>query len=195
MKTRIHALQSCLLLLVSLFLVSASLAAIPAKTKTQVDLNTASVQELTALPGVGPATAQRIIAARPFKNVEDLQKVRGIGKAKFESLKDKVTVESAAGRARMAPATREPAPALNGHKPGAMTTQPSGRETGKPMLTGPVDINTADLKTLEALPGVGPVKAQAIIDHRPYATIDDIKKVPGIKEGTFNKIKDRIVVK
>jgi competence protein ComEA len=44
------------------------------------------------------------------------------------------------------------------------------------------------------LPGIGPVKAQAVIEGRPYKKIEDIKKVKGIKEGEFNKIKDVITV-
>jgi len=45
------------------------------------------------------------------------------------------------------------------------------------------------------LPGIGPVKAQAIIDGRPYANPEDIMKVKGIKQGEYNKIKDTITVR
>ena len=58
-----------------------------------------------------------------------------------------------------------------------------------------VDINTAAKDDLDALPGIGPVKAQAIIDARPFKTIEDIMKVKGIKDGEFSKIKDLITVK
>jgi competence protein ComEA len=58
-----------------------------------------------------------------------------------------------------------------------------------------VDINTAVKDDLDALPGIGPVKAQAIIDARPFKTIEDVMKVKGIKEGEFSKIKDLISVK
>jgi competence protein ComEA len=60
----------------------------------KVDLNTATAEQLDALPGVGPATAAKIIADRttngPFRSVDDLMRVSGIGPAKFESLKDLV---------------------------------------------------------------------------------------------------------
>ena len=58
-----------------------------------------------------------------------------------------------------------------------------------------VNINTASKEQLDALPGIGPVKAHAIIDARPYQKIEDIMKVKGIKQGEFNKIKDLITVK
>ena len=61
-----------------------------------VNLNTATLAELDTLPGVGPVLAQRILDARDaqggFKSVADLRKVDGIGDARFEQLKDLVTV-------------------------------------------------------------------------------------------------------
>ena len=61
----------------------------------KVDLNSASEAQLDTLPGVGPATAQKIVADRtangPFRRVDDLMRVPGIGPAKFESLKDLVS--------------------------------------------------------------------------------------------------------
>ncbi|MDR3428035.1 MULTISPECIES: ComEA family DNA-binding protein [Silvimonas] len=61
-----------------------------------------------------------------------------------------------------------------------------------------VNINNATLEQLESLNGIGPSKAQAIIDYRtktgPFKAPEDIMKVPGIKEGTYNKIKSDIAV-
>ncbi len=61
-----------------------------------VDLNTADEAALETLPGVGPATAAAIVAHReangPFRSVEDLLDVRGIGDAKLDALRDLVTV-------------------------------------------------------------------------------------------------------
>lgn len=61
-----------------------------------VNLNTATAAELDALPGVGPVLAQRIIDHRTrtggFRSVEELRKVEGVGDARFEQLKDLVTV-------------------------------------------------------------------------------------------------------
>src|SRR6202163_1213232 len=61
-----------------------------------------------------------------------------------------------------------------------------------------VNINTATKEDLDALPEIGPVKAQAIVDYRkangPFKTPEDIMKVNGIKEGTFAKVKGMISV-
>jgi competence protein ComEA len=61
-----------------------------------VDINRASAAELEELPGVGPATAEAIIAHRdqngPFASVDELLDVRGIGEAKLEQLRDRATV-------------------------------------------------------------------------------------------------------
>ena len=64
-------------------------------TGRKVNLNTATQEELMALPGVGEATALRIMALRkvqPFRRVEDLLQVRGIGQTKLEKLRPYVTV-------------------------------------------------------------------------------------------------------
>jgi competence protein ComEA len=78
-----------------------------------VNLNTATKDELVALPGIGPAKAQAIIDHRvahgPFKSVEELKDVKGIGAKRFEKLKPELTVGSPAARA--ATATRVEGPA------------------------------------------------------------------------------------
>jgi len=62
-------------------------------------------------------------------------------------------------------------------------------------LTGePIDLNTATAEALEALPGVGPKTAQAIIEGRPYNTIDDLLSVKGIGEKTLEKLRQYIAV-
>lgn len=61
-----------------------------------VNINTASQEELESLPGIGPALARQIIAYRtvngPFKSIEDILDVPGIGPKTFEKIKDLITV-------------------------------------------------------------------------------------------------------
>ena len=64
---------------------------------------------------------------------------------------------------------------------------------------GPVDLNTADAQTLaQVLDGVGPAKAQAIVDYRqvngPFKTVDDLEKVRGIGKSTLEKNRSRMAV-
>jgi competence protein ComEA len=154
-------------------------------TTGKVNLNTADAAALEALPGIGAATAKAIIAARPIKSIDELDKIRGLGKNRIEALRNLVITadEPAPTAAKTAPA---PTSAKTTVSPKATPKTPAGQK---------VDINTAAKEDLDTLPGIGPVKAQAIIEARPFKTIEDIMKVKGIKEGEFSKIRDLITVK
>ena len=57
-----------------------------------VNLNTASQKELESLPGIGPVTAEKIIAGRPYGTIEELMERKIIGKAVFEKIKERISV-------------------------------------------------------------------------------------------------------
>jgi competence protein ComEA len=63
---------------------------------------------------------------------------------------------------------------------------------------GRVNINTATVSDFDALPGIGPTTAQAIVDYRlqngPFQTVQDIQNVPGVGPATYDGIKDYITI-
>lgn len=73
----------------------------------------------------------------------------------------------------------------------------AGQSHGKD-TAGRVDLNRADVTALMTIPGIGQVRAEAIVAYRetqgPFGAVEDIMKVAGIKEGLFAKIKDYITV-
>ena len=79
----------CLVLVFLLFFTATAFA--------KVNLNTATAKELTSLPGIGQAKAEAIVKYReangPFKSVEDLTKVKGIGPKMLDKIKSEVTVD------------------------------------------------------------------------------------------------------
>lgn len=61
-----------------------------------------------------------------------------------------------------------------------------------------VDLNSANQQQLETINGLGPSKAKAIVEYRSkngaFKTIEDVMKVPGIKQGVFSQIKSEITI-
>ena len=58
-----------------------------------INVNTATVAELEALPGIGSVIARRIVEGRPYRSVDDLDRVKGIGKKRLEEIRPLVTAE------------------------------------------------------------------------------------------------------
>lgn len=76
---------------------------------------------------------------------------------------------------------------------------PDGQTTSSESEQHKININTADIEELCTLPGIGETRAESILAYRQekgaFSTIEDIMQVSGIKENSFQKIKDRITVK
>ena len=95
-----------------------------------LNLNTATKEELIALPGIGPAKAQAILDYRNahggFKSVEELKDVKGIGAKRFEKLKTELTVAGAPAKPAARPADKAGSPQRSAK--GEVSTASKGSE-------------------------------------------------------------------
>ncbi|MDM7831568.1 ComEA family DNA-binding protein [Cellulomonas edaphi] len=83
-----------------------------------------------------------------------------------------------------------PAPAPGAGPPADPASPSSG-------AAQPVDVNTADAAALDALPGIGPVLAQRIVDYRaehPFTSVDELEDVPGIGPAVLERLRDLVRV-
>jgi competence protein ComEA len=81
--------------------------------------------------------------------------------------------------------------------PPAPSGAPSGSRSSTPVAAPivPLDLNTATAAELEALPGIGPKIAAAIIAGRPYSTVEDLLRVKGIGPATLEKLRPYVTVR
>ena len=149
-------------------------------TGAKVDLNSASEKDLESLPGVGAATAKKIIAGRPYSSASDLSKA-GVSAATITKITPLVT---AGGAAATAPAAT---------KSTASKAAASVKPAASSEPTGPVDLNTASEKDLETLPGVGAATAKKIVSGRPYSSASDLSKA-GVSAATIKKLTPLVTV-
>jgi len=115
-----------LLLLVAFCALAVSLPAKKKPPAAPINLNTATSDELQLVPGIGPVTAEKILQIRksygPFKSVDDLLAIRGLGAKRLDKMRKYLTVGKSAPQKRAQP--QQPAP--------AKTPQPSGTPPQNP---------------------------------------------------------------
>jgi competence ComEA-like helix-hairpin-helix protein len=149
-----------------------------------VEINSASLERLTLIVGVGPSLAERIIQNRPYCTLDDLLKVPGIGAVTLQRIKDQRLAYVAPPNSCNQKKDSSPSPSPS-------PSPPQEEESEEEEEEGPVEINSASSLELEKITGIGPSLAERIIENRPYCTLDDLLKVPGIGEVTLQKIKDQ----
>jgi len=144
----------------------------PLSPGERIDIDRAGAAELTRLPRIGPGLAARIVADReargPFGSLEELDRVSGIGRSVLTSV---------------APHAR-----FTGHP----------RRQMRPSTAPKIRLNSANLEQLASLPGIGTVRAQAIIEDRThrgmYKSLDELARVRGIGAATIARLKPLVLV-
>ena len=136
-----------------------------------IDINIATIEQLQTLPGIGPEKSLAIIDYRqncgPFIHIDDLMKVKGIGDATLNNIKDLICVKETEIK---------------------KATVGSGKTK--------ININTAGINELKRLPGIGEVLAKRILEYRDqvsqFSSREEIMNVNGIGEKTYESIKELI---
>ena len=194
MKNGLKALiaASAILILASAPLRAKEPAKATAAKAAPVDLNSASPKDLEALPGVGASTAKKIVAGRPYSSVSDLSRA-GVSARTIEKITPLVTVGKASAPA--AAATPMEKSAGFGRAKSSASAEKAPKSGGTPAAApaGPVDLNSASQKDLEALPAVGAATAKKIIANRPYSSVSDLSKA-GVSAKTIEKITPLVTV-
>jgi competence protein ComEA len=161
------------------------------------DLNRADRAQLEQVPGIGPGLAKRIDDHRrdkgPFRSVEELRQVRGIGPATLDKVRAYLHVETPPEP------SLEPLVLERRSPPASPTLAARTAATGK-LQPGdpPIDVNAADAADLVRIPGVGPVTAQNILAARAdrlFSSVNDLDRVKGIGAKTLEKIRPYVIVK
>jgi competence protein ComEA len=152
----------------------------PLAQDEHINVDLAPAGELARLPKVGPRLAKTIVADRqahgPFGSLDGLDRVAGIGPGLLQTIGPHVVFSGA----------------------GALW---AGGQTGGGAVgsAAPLNINTASLAELDALPGIGPAKARAIVryreEHGAFAAVEGLTGVPGLSRAVLDRLKERVVVR
>lgn len=171
----------------------------------QIDLNRADQTELLQIPGVGESLARRIEAYRlqhgAFQSVDDLRHVQGVGPTTLERLRPWLCARPVGtdlpaasvlvkGQRPSAQASRAAIPDKEPRAPRSVSKKATPQDD-------PINLNQATIEELQRLPGVGPKRAQMIVDERqkrPFKSIAELRRVSGIGPKTLEKLRPYLTV-
>jgi competence protein ComEA len=165
----------------------------PLAQSEQINVDLAPAGELARLPKIGPRLAKTIVADRqvhgPFGSLDGLDRVAGIGPGLLKAIGPHVVFSEAAGQTGGG--------AVGPVAPGGpcfTSTVPLPR-----CPAAPLNVNTASLAELDALPGIGPARARAILryreEHGEFASVEGLAGVPGLSRAALARLKERVVVR
>jgi competence protein ComEA len=151
----------------------------------KIDINTADINTIIQLPGIGPSLASEIINYRekygPFTSIEELDSIPGIGEKKLSRIKDFIDL-----------------PEKNIEEPQTETALKESTSNKLKITQSKINLNTANNKELSAIPGIGPNIAELIIDYRTkngqLTNIEELNNIPGIGEKRLAKIKEYVFI-
>jgi competence ComEA-like helix-hairpin-helix protein len=162
----------------------------PLAAGERIDVDAAGIGELARLPRVGPGLAKTIVADReahgPFGTLEGLDRVAGIGPGLLKAVAPHVAFSGTAGQ-------------RGGGADGLVAAETPGPDARAPLPrcpAVPLNLNSATIAELDALPGIGPAKAAAILQYRiesgPFTSVEDLARVPGFGAAAVARLRDRV---
>jgi len=123
-------------------------------------------------------------------DIESLRQQQSLLKSPTGSVEETVSSD-ASNSVEVAPSVTAPTPAVLG-------ASTSSKQQSSPALSGSVNLNTSSVTELDSLPGIGPTYAQRIVEYREskggFKSIEEVMKVKGIGQKTFDKFKDKITI-
>jgi competence protein ComEA len=149
-----------------------------------IDVDSAAAVELARLPKIGLGLAKAIVAYRQehgrFGSLEGLDRVPGIGPGLLKAVSAHVRFSGA----------------CRGHPCVAPRPVPADSNSGGGAPVPYTNINSASISDLDALPGIGPAKAAAILryreEHGPFGAVEDLARVPGLGAALVARLRDRV---
>ena len=153
----------------------------------RIDADRATAGELARLPRVGLALAKAIVADReargPFGAPEQLDRVPGIGPGLLAAIGPHLTFSGGPVAPKSGQFARPGMPLVGGP-----TTHPS-----------PEILRRDTFEELDALPGIGPARAAAILQEREargaFTSVEELSRVPGLGPAAIARLRDRVVVR